>query len=255
MSRSYTRYSLTRPTLSCKLKRANTDFSFDNLDEGKLLCISIPPTFQAERIYINTFIKFGTYMHLQMRFQHVQEMQDKNLIFVFADEAQKIVTAAGFRLRRPPAARHYPRSPRLLQCKPVFGNYLIVQIDAGGIQASLFGFVPRSSTLIRRCVCFLPESLPPSNRTCRRFILRHTSTTCFRKNGFSALTRAKTVGNNGFRTPLPYVFAARRTVGHRPQRRLRVAVRTAQIKGFGPAEAALRSNRYRLPYDLEQILR
>ena len=69
-------------------------FSFEDLDEGKLLCISIPPTFQAERIYINTFIKFGTYMHLQMRFQHVQEMQDKNLIFVFADEAQEIVTAA-----------------------------------------------------------------------------------------------------------------------------------------------------------------
>ena len=32
--------------------------------------------------------------------------------------------------------------------------------------------------------------------------------------GFSALTRAKTEENNGFRTPLPYVFAARRTVGH-----------------------------------------
>ena len=31
--------------------------------------------------------------------------------------------------------------------------------------------------------------------------------------GFSALTRAKTEENNGFRTPLPYVFAARRTVG------------------------------------------
>ena len=32
--------------------------------------------------------------------------------------------------------------------------------------------------------------------------------------GFSALTRAKTEENNGFRIPLPYVFAARRTVGH-----------------------------------------
>jgi hypothetical protein len=31
--------------------------------------------------------------------------------------------------------------------------------------------------------------------------------------GFSALTSAKTEENNGFRTPLPYVFAARRTVG------------------------------------------
>jgi type IV secretory pathway TraG/TraD family ATPase VirD4 len=69
-------------------------FSFDQLDDGKLVCISIPPTFQAERIYINTFIKFGTYMHLQMRFQQVQLMDEKNFIFVFADEAQEIVTAA-----------------------------------------------------------------------------------------------------------------------------------------------------------------
>jgi hypothetical protein len=36
------------------------------------------------------------------------------------------------------------------------------------------------------------------------------------KMGFSALTRAKTEENNGFRTPLPYVFAARRTVGQFP---------------------------------------
>ena len=35
----------------------------------------------------------------------------------------------------------------------------------------------------------------------------------FEKMGFSAPTRAKTEENNGFRTPLPYVFAAKRTVG------------------------------------------
>jgi len=35
----------------------------------------------------------------------------------------------------------------------------------------------------------------------------------FEKMGFSALTGAKTDDNGGFSKPLPYVFAARRTVG------------------------------------------
>ena len=54
-------------------------------------------------------------------------------------------------------------------CKPVFGNYLIVQIDAGGIQTSLFGFVPRSSTLIRRyvCLCQNPYRPPNGSQDCR----------------------------------------------------------------------------------------
>ena len=69
-------------------------FSFDMLDEGKLVCISIPPSFQAERIYINTFLKFGAYMFLQMRFQEVERIEEKNMLFVFADEGQEIVTAA-----------------------------------------------------------------------------------------------------------------------------------------------------------------
>ena len=42
---------------------------------------------------------------------------------------------------------------------------------------------------------------------------------------------------------------------HRLQRRLRLAVRTAQTEVVGPAKAALRVPRCRLPYDLEQILR
>jgi type IV secretion system coupling TraD/TrwB family protein len=69
-------------------------FSFDQLDEGKLLCISIPPSFQAERIYINTFLKFGAYMHLQMRFQQIDQIEEKNMVFIFADEGQEVVTAA-----------------------------------------------------------------------------------------------------------------------------------------------------------------
>ena len=69
-------------------------FSFDQLDDGKLVCISIPPSFQAERIYINTFLKFGAYMHLQMRFQQIEAIEDKNMIFIFADEGQEVVTAA-----------------------------------------------------------------------------------------------------------------------------------------------------------------
>ena len=42
---------------------------------------------------------------------------------------------------------------------------------------------------------------------------------------------------------------------HRLQRRLRLAFRTAQTEGFGPAKAVLHVPRCRLPYDLDQILR
>jgi type IV secretory pathway TraG/TraD family ATPase VirD4 len=69
-------------------------FAFGRLDDGILLCISIPPSFQAERIYINTFLKFGAYMHLQMRFQQIEQIEEKNMIFIFADEGQEVVTAA-----------------------------------------------------------------------------------------------------------------------------------------------------------------
>ena len=69
-------------------------FSFDQLDEGKLVCISIPPAFQAERIYINTFLKFGAYMHLQLRFQEIERIEEKPMIFIVADEGQEVVTSA-----------------------------------------------------------------------------------------------------------------------------------------------------------------
>jgi type IV secretory pathway TraG/TraD family ATPase VirD4 len=69
-------------------------FSFEDLDSGKLVCISVPPSFQAERIYINTFLKFGAYMFLQLRFQEIERIEEKNMVFVFADEGQEVVTAA-----------------------------------------------------------------------------------------------------------------------------------------------------------------
>ena len=46
------------------------------------------------------------------------------------------------------------------RCNP-FSAISDVQIDAGGIQTSLFGFVPRGPTLNSTMCVFLPESLPP----------------------------------------------------------------------------------------------
>ena len=69
----------------------------------------------------------------------------------------------------------------------------------------------------------------------------------------AARTDLRAQGNVARQVARPHRFARLGT--HRLQRRLRLAVRTAQTEGFGPAKAALRVPRRRLPYDLEQILR
>lgn len=70
-------------------------FDFDKIDEGKVICVSIPQRFQVERRYINTLLKLAFYSHALRRFdQTTAEREKNNLIILWADEAQKIVTAA-----------------------------------------------------------------------------------------------------------------------------------------------------------------
>ncbi|HEY5813848.1 MAG TPA: TraM recognition domain-containing protein, partial [Terrimicrobiaceae bacterium] len=80
------------PTISKVFSSEQPTFHFSDLDKGKLLYISIPTTFQAERVYINTFLKLGAYTHLQMRFEEPDTIKTKNSIFFVADEAQEIIT-------------------------------------------------------------------------------------------------------------------------------------------------------------------
>jgi len=65
------------------------------LDRGKIICVSIPQRYQIERRYINTLLKLSFYAHALRRFDKPASARaDDNLLILWADEAQKIVTAA-----------------------------------------------------------------------------------------------------------------------------------------------------------------
>lgn len=70
-------------------------FNFDEIDRGKKVCVSLPQSYQIERRYINTLLKLTFYMHALRRFDKpAEERKHDNLLVLWADEAQKIVTAA-----------------------------------------------------------------------------------------------------------------------------------------------------------------
>lgn len=70
-------------------------FSFNSLDQGKLLCISIPQSFALQRLFINTLLKLLFYFHAQRRFDETHEQRKKqNQLFLCADEGQEVITSA-----------------------------------------------------------------------------------------------------------------------------------------------------------------
>ena len=70
-------------------------FSVTEIDQGKLVCISIPQSFITQRIFINTLLKLFFYFHAQCRFdQSAEERAKHNQIFLCADEGQEIITSA-----------------------------------------------------------------------------------------------------------------------------------------------------------------
>ena len=73
---------------------ANT-FDFAEIDRGKIICVAMPQKFQTERRYVNTFLKMLFYTHALRRFdQPKEDRQRDNLIVLWADEAQRFVTAS-----------------------------------------------------------------------------------------------------------------------------------------------------------------
>jgi type IV secretory pathway TraG/TraD family ATPase VirD4 len=70
-------------------------FSMDQIDNGKIVCIAMPQKFQLERLYINTILKLSYYFHALSRFDKPAEQREQdNLIILFADEGQEIITSA-----------------------------------------------------------------------------------------------------------------------------------------------------------------
>ncbi|MDP3073824.1 MAG: type IV secretion system DNA-binding domain-containing protein [Opitutaceae bacterium] len=74
---------------------SNPSFSFDDLALGKIVCVSMPQRFQVERRYINTLLKLSFYSQALRRFDKPAAVRaNDNLLILWADEAQKIVTAS-----------------------------------------------------------------------------------------------------------------------------------------------------------------
>jgi type IV secretory pathway TraG/TraD family ATPase VirD4 len=74
---------------------ARNSFEFADLDRGKIICVAIPQKFQMERRYINTFLKMLFYTHALRRFDKpADERCRDNLLILWADEAQRFVTAS-----------------------------------------------------------------------------------------------------------------------------------------------------------------
>lgn len=73
---------------------ANT-FDFADIDRGKIICVAMPQKFQLERRYVNTFLKMLFYTHALRRFDRPAEERSRdNLLILWADEAQRFVTAS-----------------------------------------------------------------------------------------------------------------------------------------------------------------
>ena len=70
-------------------------FSVSEIDRGKIVCLAMPQKFQSERLYINTILKLSYYFHALSRFDKpVEEREKDNLLVLFADEGQEIITGA-----------------------------------------------------------------------------------------------------------------------------------------------------------------
>ena len=76
-----------------------TNFSLAEVDAGKLICLSIPQTYQVERKYLNLLCKQLFFLHAFRRFDlDGEEMRRRNMIVLVLDEGQKttLVSEDGF---------------------------------------------------------------------------------------------------------------------------------------------------------------
>ena len=84
----------TDPDIAAVFCPARSSFDFGEIDQGKIICVSIPQRYQVERRYIHTLLKLMFASHAVLRFDRpAAERAKDNLIVLWGDEAQKIVTA------------------------------------------------------------------------------------------------------------------------------------------------------------------
>jgi hypothetical protein len=71
-------------------------FDFSALDDGAIICLSMPQKFQTERRYITTLLKLLFYTHVLRRFDprppEKRPVHEDNLLICWQDEAQRFIT-------------------------------------------------------------------------------------------------------------------------------------------------------------------
>jgi hypothetical protein len=91
---NYLQYFLTPEVAEVFCSRDST-FDMGDVDSGKIILTTMPQKFQTERRYVNTFLKLLFYNHALRRFDKARsERANDNLIILWADEAQRFMTAS-----------------------------------------------------------------------------------------------------------------------------------------------------------------
>ena len=91
---NYLQYFLT-PEVAEVFCAEKSTFSFSELDQGKIILVTMPQKFQTERRYVNTFLKLLYYNHALRRFDKPKAKRaEDNLLILWADEAQRFMTAS-----------------------------------------------------------------------------------------------------------------------------------------------------------------
>ena len=71
-------------------------FDFSTLDDGAIICLSMPQKYQTERRYITTLLKLLFYTHVLRRFDprspEKRPAREDNLLICWQDEAQRFIT-------------------------------------------------------------------------------------------------------------------------------------------------------------------
>ena len=89
----------TPPDIREVVCSVNPNFTLDEVDAGRLICLSVPQTYQVERRYLNLLFKQLFFLHAFRRFDlEPEEMRRRNVIVLVLDEGQKttLVSEDGF---------------------------------------------------------------------------------------------------------------------------------------------------------------
>ena len=86
----------TNPDIVEVFGPGENSFDFSALDDGAIICLSMPQKYQTERRYITTILKLLFYTHVLRRFDPrpatQRPVQEDNLLICWQDEAQRFIT-------------------------------------------------------------------------------------------------------------------------------------------------------------------